>query len=101
MQSDRKTGDKNWDDMNTFITESREYRIKDEITQKYQVENIEALKNQVKVQNGRVFTIEKWKEEIEIRIKQRKDYWVIFQTVLTLVATIVMAISGYVVMFKK
>lgn len=57
---DRRTNDENWDDVKNFISESRTYRAMDILTQKYQVENIEALKNAVKIQNGRIFKLETW-----------------------------------------
>lgn len=102
METDqRRADDKNWEGIRNFISESREYRLKDDITQKYQVENIEALKNQVKIQNGRVFSLEKWKEEIEVKIKQRKDNYANMQAIITVVATIVMAVSALVMIWKK
>lgn len=101
MEERRRLEDKNWESVRTFITESRVYRAEDSITQKYQVENIELLKNQVKIQNGRVFSLEKWKEEIEFKIKQKKDNYSSIQTVITVTATIVMALSAIVVIFKK
>lgn len=101
MDERRSNNDKNWDEIKSFISESRVYRKSDEITQNYQVENIEALKNQVKLQNGRVFNLERWKEEIEIKIKQKKDNNIIFQQRLTVIATVIMAISAIVILFKK
>lgn len=101
MEDRRRSDDKNWDEIKDFISESRDYRTRDEITQKYQVENIEELNNQVKTQNGRVFALEKWKEEIEIKIKQRKDNYANIQAIITVVATIVMAISATIMIFKK
>lgn len=101
MEDRRRSDDKNWNEMNNFIIESRAYRIRDEVTQKYQVENIEAVKNQVKIQNGRVFSLEKWKEEIEAKIKQRKDIWGIVQAGITVIATIVMAVAAWITIFKK
>lgn len=56
----RRIDDENWADVMAFITESRTYRATDVLTQKYQVENIEALKNAVKIQNGRIFKLETW-----------------------------------------
>lgn len=97
----RRIDDKNWDEIKNFIIESREYRAADEVTQKYQVENIESLKNQVKFQNGRVFNLEKWKEEIEIKIKQKKDSWSKIQAWVTIICTIVMAISAVIMIGKK
>lgn len=60
MDDRRRADDKNWDQINNFISESRIYRASDTVTQRYQIENIEALKNAVKIQNGRIFKLEKW-----------------------------------------
>lgn len=84
-----------------FMDESRAYRIKDELTQKYQVENIEALKNAVTIQNGRVVQLEKWRIDIDAKIQQRKDNYNTVQAWITVVATIVMAISAALMIFKK
>lgn len=101
MEDRRRIDDKNWDEIKNFIIESREYRIKDDITQKYQVDNIESLKNKVEIQNGKVFKLESWKQEIEQRIKQRKDNYAMAQAVITIVATVVMAIAAWITIFKK
>lgn len=93
--------DNEWKEIKGFITESREYRIKDEVTQKYQVENIEALKNAVKIQNGRVIKLEEWKQIIEEKIRQRKDNYASMQAYITGIATVVMAISAAIMIFKK
>lgn len=101
MEERRRENDKNWDEIKNFIIESREYRIKDDITQKYQIENIEALKNKVEIQNSKVFKLESWKQEIELKIKQRKDNYTMIQATITIVATIVMAIAAWITIFKK
>lgn len=112
MEERRKENEQHWYDINKFISESREYRAKDEVVQKYQVENIEALKNQVKAQNGRVLELEKWREEIKLRIKNRreeidsaiqseKDSWVNVQTLITIITGIIMAVSAVVMILKK
>lgn len=101
VEERRRYDDKNWEEIKSFIIESRDYRIRDEVTQKYQVENIEALKNQVKTQNGRVGNLEIWKQEIELRIKQRKDNYSTAMACITGIATIVMAISAAIMIFKK
>lgn len=101
MEELRRDNDKNWEEVKKYIDESRTYRATDAITQKYQVENIEALKNAVKFQNGRVLKLEEWKQEIEIKIKQRKDNYNSVQALITVVATIVMAVSAVVMYFKK
>lgn len=101
MEERRHDNNKNWDEIKKFISESREYRVADQITQKYQVENIEALKNAVKIQNGRVLKIEEWKQIIEQKIKQRQDNWSSIQAWITGVATVVMAISAAIMIFRK
>lgn len=101
IEERRRENDKIGNEIRSFISESREYRIKDEITQKYQVENIEALKNKVGIQNGRVVKLEEWKQEIELKIKQRKDNYANVQAFITIAATIIMAISAAIMIFKK
>ena len=101
MEERRRADDKNWDEMKNFINESREYRAADSVTQKYQAENLESVKNAVQLQNGRVFKLEKWKEEIEQKIKQRKDNYATVQAWITGIATIVMATSAAIMIFKK
>lgn len=101
MEERRRIEDKNWKEVATFIEESRIYRAQDEITQKYQVENIESLKNKVGIQNGRVLKLEEWKQDIEKKIKQRKDNYATVQAMITVVATIVMAVSAAVMIWKK
>lgn len=64
MEDRRRTDEKNWKDIKDFILESREYRDRDEITQKFQVENIESLKVKVGIQNGRIFKLEIWQAYI-------------------------------------
>lgn len=101
MEDRRRLDDNNWDEIKAFISESRIYRAQDTITQKYQIENIEALKNAVKIQNGRVVNLEEWKKIIEEKIKQRKDNYANMQAIITVIATIVMAVSAAVMIFKK
>jgi hypothetical protein len=98
----------NWDEIKEFIksqkeanAESRQYRAIDIVTQKYQVENIEKLKNQVTLQNGRVFELEKFREEIKNKIKYKEDNLQDIKDFLMIVATVVMAVSAIVVFFKK
>ena len=85
----------------SFINESRDYRARDEVTQKYQAENLEAVKVAVKTQNGRVFKLEEWKQVIEQKIQQRKDNYNSIQALITVIATIVMAVSAMAMIFKK
>lgn len=101
MEERRRENDKNWEEIKSFISESRDYRIRDEVTQKYQAENLEAVKNAVKIQNGRVFKLEEWKQIIEQKIQQRKDNYNMAQAVITVLATVVMAISAFIMIWKK
>ena len=101
MEDRRRSDDKNWDEIKSFINESRDYRDRDEVTQKYQVENLEAVKVAVKTQNGRVFKLEEWKQVIEQKIQQRKDNYNSIQALITVIATIVMAVSAMIMIFKK
>lgn len=97
----RRYDDKNWKEVINFISESREYRVADQITQKYQVENIEALKNAVKIQNGRIVKIEEWKSIIDEKMRQRKDNYANVQAWITVIATIIMAISAVAMIYIK
>lgn len=101
MEERRKENAEFLGEMKGFIDESRIYRAKDEVLQKFQAENIEALKNAVLIQNGRVVKLEKWQQEIEQKIKQRKDNYATMQAWITGVATVVMAISAAIMIFKK
>lgn len=101
MEDRRRYDDKNWEEIKDFISESRTYRATDALSQKYQIENIEALKNAVKIQNGRVVKLEEWKQIIEEKIKQRKDNYANIQAWITGIATVVMAISAAIMIVKK
>ena len=103
----RRSDDKNWEEINRFMSESRTYRSSDEISQKYQIENIESLKNEVKKQNGRVFELEKFREELKANIQYRKEAIqdkqkanLNTQALITVIATIIMAVSAIVMLFK-
>jgi len=101
MEDRRRSDDKNWEEIKNFILESREYRARDEISQKYQAENLEALKNAVKIQNGKVFKLEERVLGIEFNIKQKKDNYTQIQAWITIIATIVMSVSATIMIFKK
>lgn len=101
MEDRRKLDAKNWEDFRKFMADSTAYRAKDEVVQKYQVENIESLKVAVNIQNGRVGKLEEWKLIIEQKIKQRKDNYATAQAVITVIATIVMAVAAWITIFNK
>lgn len=119
MEDRRRSDDKNWDEIRSFMAEqrnaneqSRLYRAQDDISQKYQAENIASLVEQVKKQNGRTFELEKWREEVQNRIKNRreeidaaiqekKDKKLNTQSLITIIATVIMAVSAAVMIFKK
>lgn len=102
MEEERhRAEDKNWEEIKTFINESRTYRETDAVIQKYQAEKIEAVNTKVGIQNGRVYKLEEWKHVIEEKIKQRKDNYAKIQAWITGIATVVMAISAAIMIFKK
>lgn len=108
MEDRRRSDDKNWDEIKSFIKtqgeanqESRDYRFKDAIVQKYQAEKLESVDTRVMIQNGRIGKLEKRAEEMDLRIKERKDNYAIVQSIITIVATIVMAVSAWITVFKK
>ncbi len=87
--------------VNKFIDDSSAYRAKDEVVQKYQAEKLESVDVKVGIQNGRVYKLEAWKIEIEQKIKQRKDNYATIQAWITGIATVVMAVSAAIMIFKK
>lgn len=100
MEERRRSDDKNWDEIKQFIEESRSYRAADQVKQEYQITAIKALNERVAIQNGRVGKLESWKEGIEGKIKDKKDSQATTQAVITIVATIIMALSGIAMFFK-
>ena len=111
MEERRRENDKNWDEIKSFIhsqeeanQESRDYRSKDSVLQKYQAEKLESLDARVMIQNGRIIKLEKRAEETDAQIKQRKDNYAQIQAWITIIATIVMGISAWITIvgaFKK
>lgn len=108
MEDRRRSDDKNWDEIKSFIhsqgeanQESRDYRAKDSIIQKYQAEKLESVDTRVMIQNGRIGKLEKRQEEIDAKIKQRKDNYASIQAWITVIATIVMAYSAWIMIYKK
>lgn len=101
MEERRKENTENWEAIKAFISGSERYREKDALLQKFQAEKLESLDTKVMIQNGRIGKLEKSQLETEIKIKQRKDNYATLQTVLTLIFTLVMAISAWITIFKK
>ena len=111
MEERRRSDDKNWDEIKSFIKdqseanqESRDYRCRDEVIQKYQAEKLESLDARVMIQNGRIVKLEKRAEETDAKIKQRKDNYAQIQAWITIIATIVMGLSAWITImgaFKK
>lgn len=64
MDERRKENKEFFGEIKAFIDESRVYRATDELTQKYQADNLEAVKVAIKIQNGRIFKLEKWQSFI-------------------------------------
>lgn len=94
MEERRRANDENWAEIKNFITESREYRAADIVKQNYILE-------QVKRTNGRVDSLEDWQKESKIRIQDRKDSKINTQALVTIIATVIMAVSAAVMLFKK
>lgn len=101
MEDRRRSDDKNWDEIKKFISESRDYRIRDEMTQKIQVDNINDLNKKVGIQNGRIYKLEERAVETDAKIKQRKDNYTTIMAWITIVSTLVMAVSAGIMIFKK
>ena len=108
LEDRRRSDDKNWDEIKSFIksqteanNESHEYRAKDEVIQKYQAEKLESVDTRVMIQNGRIVKLEKRAEETDVKIKQRKDNYATAQAWITGIATVVMAISAAIMIWKK
>jgi hypothetical protein len=93
VEERRRNDDRNWEEVKNFIAESREYRAADSVRQEY-------IAAQVKKTNGRVDILEDFQKEIEIKIKDRKENRINTQTLITIIATVVMAISALVMIFK-
>ena len=56
---------------------------------------------QVKKTNGRVDEVEDWIKEAKVRIQDRKDLKINTQALVTVIATVIMAVSAIVVIFKR
>ncbi len=100
VEDRRRADDKNWDEIKTFIEESRTYRATDKLKQEYQIASMEALNERVKIQNGRVGRLEDWKKDLESGVKNKKDSQATTQAVITIVATIIMALAAVAMYFK-
>jgi len=101
MEERRRENDKNWDEIKNFIkdqtsfnNESREYRAADIVKQEY-------IMAQVKKTNGRVDEIEDWIKEAKVRIQDKKDSRINAQALITIIATVIMAVSAAVMLLKK
>ena len=94
MEERRRSDDNNWQEIKNFISESREYRAADQVKQEY-------IMSQVKTTNGRVDEVEDWIKEAKVRIQDRKDLKINTQALVTVIATVIMAVSAIVVIFKR
>ena len=107
MEQRNDTGERRREDdifkkeMRDFMSASTTYRAKDEVTQKYQVDKIVDLDNKVGIQNGRIVKLEKRQEEMDSKIKQRKDNYTTVMAWITIIATVIMAVSSFAIYFKK
>lgn len=101
MEDRRRSDDKNWQKFDEFMDESRIYRASDNIKQDYQIKAVDSLNTKVSIQNGRIAELEKWRNEIAIKIRDKKDNQVNVQTFISGAAAIIMAISAIIMIFKK
>lgn len=101
MEESLRESDKFKDDVRKFIDESRIYRAQDEVTQKFQVENIESLKNAVTIQNGRLFKVEQWKKTVEDKEQGKITSKENIYGFITLISTLITAIAVVWAIFKK
>jgi hypothetical protein len=58
MQERRQQDNKNWEEINKFIIESRAYREGDNVRQENLLKSVEDLNTKVKIQNGRIGKLE-------------------------------------------
>ena len=58
MEERRRSEDSHWEEIQKFISESREYRSNDILKQNYQLDAITALVEKVKIQSGRIGKLE-------------------------------------------
>lgn len=101
MEDRRRADDKILSEFRQFVEESRVYRAKDEITQKFQAETLASVDERVKIQNGRIVKLETKQLATDTKIQQRKDNYNTALAIITVVATVVMAISAWITIFKK
>ena len=97
----RKIDMDNWQDFHTFMKESRDYRLADEIKQKYQIKTMEDLNERVRIQNGRVSELEKYREEINIKLRDKKEIRDSIYGAITLLSTMISAIAVVWALFLK
>lgn len=93
MEDRRHSDDQNWQEVKDFMRESRDYRIADSVRQEF-------IKAQVLKTNGRVDELEEWKGKIQTRIDDKRESRINSQALVTVVATVIMAVSAIVMYFK-
>jgi len=79
--------------LNDSIAESREYRAADKVRQEF-------IKEQVAKTNGRVTDLENWQKEIKTKIADRKESKESNISLLSVICTVIMAVSAIVVCLK-
>jgi anti-sigma-K factor RskA len=101
MEERRRMEDKNWEDFRASMVEAKMYRAADAERQLNLLSDIAEIKTQVKKTNGRVDVLEDEKKEREAKVKDTMTFWNRLLSVITVTATVVMAISATVMYFKK
>jgi hypothetical protein len=99
---DRRVMDKdNWEGINKFISESREYRAADSERQLNLLSDISEIKTQVSKTNGRVTALEFWRTGLEKGQQDKKDYKANRMMLIGVVCTVIMAVSAIVVIVQS
>lgn len=93
--------DRRWENIEKFIEESRIYRAQDEVTQRHQLVDIDSIKTKVSFQNGRVFELEKWKEQVVATAKEKGEAKEKYYKFLSVCSTVVAAVAAIVMIFKR
>lgn len=102
MQDERRrSDDKNWEEIKSFISESREYRATDAIRQSYVKEKIDDISEQVRKTNGRVDKLEDFQTRIEDKIRNKKEASDNWQGRLAVGSGCIAALAAIWAIFKK
>ena len=92
---------KNWEKVNIFISENRDFMTASNIYRTADKSIQEDILRQAKITNGRITALENFQKEVETKIQDRKDSKINQQNLVTIITAIVMAVSALVMIFKK